>query len=387
MTPVFGARRRAEEFNSLVEDPSTGGLHDARYAEFLDIVATLRDVPEAEARPAFVADLREQLMTAADTVLAVSDDEARLTLRSRPTTPRTRERRIAAAAAGLAVVGATTSMAVAAQSALPGDALYPIKRLIEGAEAGLAVNEGEKGATLLANAAGRLDEITALSRDGRLDDSEAVEDTLNDFSRQAVTASDLLLTDYATTGDESSIIELRDFTGESMETLADLESVVPEQARDELLRAARILTQIDAEAQRACPACGGHGIDEIPAILTSSYDSAAGVAATPGTVLETAPVKKKRTEQDSTSGQQQTSVPQTGGGALPPGSVLSPGGETETEASSGGSQQGEDPIKDLTESLTGDGGSSEPTSGPGLPLSDAPDLDEVVEDVTDPLLP
>jgi hypothetical protein len=388
MTPVFGARRRAEEFNSLVEDSSAGGLHDARYAEFLDIVATLRDVPQAQPRPAFVADLREQLMAAADTVLVVSDDETRLALRSRPSTPRTRERRIAAAAAGLAVVGATTSMAMAAQSALPGDALYPIKRLLEGAETGLAVSEGEKGTTLLANAAGRLDEITALSRDGRLDDSDAVEDTLNDFSQQAIAASDLLLTDYAATGDESSITELRDFTGESMQTLADLESVVPEQARDELLRAARILTQIDAEAQRACPACGGHGIDEIPAILTSSYDSAAGVAATPGTVLQTAPEKKKQPRKDSTSGQQQASVPQTGAGALPPGSVLSPGGQTETEASTGGSQQqGSDPIKDLTESLTGDGGSSEPTSGPGLPLPDAPDLDEVVEDVTDPLLP
>ena len=293
MTSVFASRRRAEEFHSLVEGSSTGGLHDARYTEFLNIVATLRDVPEAEPRPAFVADLREQLMAAADTVLVVSDDEARLALRSRPSSPRTRERRIAAAAAGLAVVGATTSMAMAAQSALPGDALYPIKRLIEGAETGLAVSEGEKGTTLLDNAAGRLDEITALSRDGRLDDSEAVEDTLNDFSRQAVAASDLLLTDYASSGDESSITELRDFTGESMQTLAELESVVPEQARDELLRAARILTQIDAEAQRACPACGGHGIDEIPAILTSSYDSADGVAATPGTVLEVAPEKKK----------------------------------------------------------------------------------------------
>ncbi|HEU5454413.1 MAG TPA: hypothetical protein VFU85_01885, partial [Nocardioides sp.] len=69
MTPVFGARRRAEEFNTLVEDPSTGGLHDARYAEFLDIVASLRDAPAAQPRPEFVADLRERLMTAAETVL------------------------------------------------------------------------------------------------------------------------------------------------------------------------------------------------------------------------------------------------------------------------------------------------------------------------------
>ena len=382
MTPVFGARRRAEEFHSLVEDPSTGGLHDARYAEFLDIVASLRDVPEAQPRPAFVADLREQLMSAAETVLVASDDDARLALPTRRRGARpVRERRIAAAAAGLAVVGATTSMAMAAQSALPGDALYPLKRMIEGAETGLAVNEGEKGETLLANASGRLAEISALSRDGRLEDGAAVAGTFNDFTRQSIEAADLLLTDYAATGDESSIAELRDFTGESMQTLAELETVVPEQARDELLRAARVLTQIDAQAQQACPACGGHGIDEIPAILTSSYDTASGVAATPGTVLQVAPKKKDSRER------QHPVVPQTGEQSLPPGSVLTQGDETaEAGASSPGGtatrQHSSEPLQELTDTLAG--GGSEPVSGPEAP--EPPDLGEVVEDVTDPLL-
>jgi len=384
MTPVFGAQRRAEEFNSLVEDPSAGGLHDARYAEFLDIVATLRDIPEAQPRPAFVADLREQLMSAAETVLVASDD-TRLTLPTRRRAARpVRERRIAAAAAGLAVVGATTSMAMAAQSALPGDALYPLKRMIEGAETSIAVNQGEKGETLLANASGRLAEITALSRDGRLEDSDAIADTFNDFTRQAIEASDLLLTDYAATGDESSIAELRDFTGESMQTLAELETVVPEQARDELLRAARVLTQIDAQAQQACPACGGHGIDEIPAILTSSYDTSSGVAATPGTTLQVAPKKKAPRER-----RHHTAMPPAQGQSLPPGSVLTPGDQTaEAGASSpgGAATQQKDspsgPLNDLADTLSG--GGSEPVSGPEAPA--APDLGELVEDVTDPLL-
>jgi Domain of unknown function (DUF5667) len=387
MSPVFGARRRAEEFHSLVEDPSTGGLHDARYADFLDIVASLRDVPQAQPRPAFVADLREQLMSAAETVLVASDDDARLALRTRRTGRPVRERRLAAAAAGLAVVGATTSMAMAAQSALPGDALYPLKRMIEGAETGIAVNEGEKGETLLANASGRLAEITALSRDGRLEDGDAIADTFNDFTRQAIAASDLLLTDYAATGDESSIAELRDFTGQSMQTLAELETVVPEQARDELLRAARVLTQIDAQAEQACPSCGGHGIDEIPAILTSSYDTASGVAATPGTVLQVAPKEKESRERHHPA------VPQTGGESLPPGSVLTPGEESaEAGASSPGGaatqQHSSGPLKELADTLTG--GGSEPVSGPETPEApaapEAPDLGEVVEDVTDPLL-
>ena len=51
---AFTARRRAEEFDSLVEGTSTG-RDDARYADFLDIVAQLRSAPEPVARPEFVA--------------------------------------------------------------------------------------------------------------------------------------------------------------------------------------------------------------------------------------------------------------------------------------------------------------------------------------------
>jgi hypothetical protein len=383
MTPVFGARRRAEEFHSLVEDTSTGGLHDARYADFLDIVASLRDTPAAQPRPEFVSGLRERLMIEARTALVVSDEEARLTLPSRQKSRRpARDRRITAAAVGVAMVGATTSMAMAAQSALPGDTLYPLKQLLEGAQTGLAVNEGDKGATLLENASGRLAEITALSRDGQLDDGDAIADTLNTFTRQSIEASDLLLADYATTGNTSSVAELRDFTGQSMQTLTDLEAVVPDQARDELLRAARILTQIDAQAQQACPSCGGDGIGEIPAILTSSFDTSdGGTAATPRTVLKVAPRKKQQ------SGTSSPSLPQADEQQLPPGSVLAPAGQadTQTSTSSGGGtkQKASDPIKDLTDSLTGDGG-SEPASGPAVPT--LPDPGQVVEDLTDPLL-
>ena len=246
-------------------------------------------------------------------------------------------------------------MAMAAQSALPGDALYPLKRLIEGAETGIAVNEGDKGSTLLANASGRLAEITALSRDGRLEDGAAIADTFNTFTRQAIEASDLLLTDYAATGDESSIAELRDFTGESMQTLAELESVVPEQARDELLRAARILTQIDAQAQQACPSCGGDGIDEIPAILTSSYElSGDGIVATPGTVLKVAPEKKQRLGRQLDVG-----APRDQRRRASPRAACWPRPATPTPTPPGGGtkQDSSDPIEDLTESLTGDGGS------------------------------
>jgi hypothetical protein len=80
-------------------------------------------------------------------------------------------------------------------------------------------------------------------------------------------------------------------------------------------------------------------------------------------------------------------VPQTGGQSLPPGSVLTQGDETaEAGTSSAGGtttrQHSSEPLQELTDTLAG--GGSEPVSGPEAP--EAPDLGEVVEDLTDPLL-
>ena len=183
---MFAARRRAEEFASLVEAPSNRGSGDARYDDLLRVVGTLQDADPVTARPEFVADLRERLLTAADTVLVpsgttkVPTETDRLTL-----PPRRRERRIAAVVGGLALVGATTSMAVAAQDALPGEALYPVKRAMENAQTGLQFSEADKGAILLASASGRLDEVGALSENASDEDLIAIADTLDTFTAQA----------------------------------------------------------------------------------------------------------------------------------------------------------------------------------------------------------
>ncbi|MEC9052125.1 MAG: DUF5667 domain-containing protein, partial [Actinomycetota bacterium] len=212
MSPVFSARRRADEFDSLVEAGASGQrVEDARFAELLEVVGTLRSTPAPEARPEFVADLRSRLMTAAaeELVQVAPTPAERLTVTQRRTP---RERRLAIAVGGVAIVGATTSMAVAAQTALPGDVLYPLKRALENAQTGVRVDDASKGTSLLANARGRLAEIDQLSRSEQGQDLVAIEDTLEAFADQATEASDLLLADYAETGSETSIVELQDFT-------------------------------------------------------------------------------------------------------------------------------------------------------------------------------
>ena len=378
---AFTARRRAEEFDSLVEGTSTG-RDDTRYAEFLDIVAQLRSEPEPVARPEFVGDLRERLMVAAATELAPAADDARLTL---PARRPARERRIAIGVGALALVGATTSVAMAAQSALPGEALYPIKRAIENAQTGFSTDEADKGSRLLANASGRLEEVTELSAQGDLADTVAIASTLNTFTEQTTAASDLLLADYDATGNEASIDELRTFTADSMATLTKLEETVPVEARDELIHAARVLAQIDVAAQRVCPACVG-GIADLPAVFFSG-----------GTIGQSGDGAGSSSQQPQASGDQSGKgdgkqddpvLPETGG-SLPPGSVLSPPSSGGGSTGGGGSTpaQPSNPLGELTEDLIGVGGSQDTSNNQQQPLLPLPPvLEDTVEGLTDPLL-
>jgi Domain of unknown function (DUF5667) len=272
MSSLHPARRSAERFNSLLHGEQETA-RDARDADLLEVVGALQTLPRVEARPEFVADLRERLLLAAETDLVAGDAsetvDERLTVRTRRTP---RERRLAIALGGFAIVGATTSMAVAAQSALPGDVLYPLKRAIENAESGIRVSDEAKGNTILANASGRLDEVDRLTREDEVD-ADAVSETLGAFAEQAEEASDLLLADYAATGSEDSINELRDFTAASILVLADLEEIIPAGAEQALLDAAQVLFEIDSAAANLCPLCDSPGITEIPVPLLASGDT------------------------------------------------------------------------------------------------------------------
>ena len=362
MTWGFTAQRRADEFNDRVEGPPTG-QPATRDADLLELVGALRTVPQVTARPEFVADLRAQLMAEAATAL-VPADTSRLRL---PDRRPARERRFAAVVGGIAVVGVTTGVAVASQGALPGDSLYPIKRAIESAHTGLSVGEGSKGTTMLGNASDRLDEVDALTHQDGLADELRVADTLNTFTDQATQASDLLLADYAHTGDSSSIAKLRDFASSSLDQLAALEPLVPADARDELIRAARIMQTIDAEAARTCPSCGGTPIDTIPPILASAQENIFVPAAPPQSP------KPDARKQGGKHHGGRPDLPNVQPGDLGPGSVSNPDG-----GASDGPSDGSDPLQTITNSLTGGGGSQQtPTDSSSLPS-----VGDVVDGVT-----
>ena len=240
--PAPGATtRRATSTPSSREPGATTSTPAA--AELLELVGALRSVPAPQARPEFVADLRERLMLAAESELRAGPAPRR----ERDDAPGSRSSRGAPAASGasaialgaVAIVGATTSMAVASQGAIPGDALYPLKRAIENTQAGFSVGDDAKGETILGNASGRLDEVDKLTRRSDAGRRSWSRETLNTFSDQATEAGDLLIADYEQHGNEASIQQLHEFTANSIDTLARLEAVDPAGApHDALLNAA-----------------------------------------------------------------------------------------------------------------------------------------------------
>jgi hypothetical protein len=377
MSPLFATRRRAEEFDAVVAGATTRGEEsDSRYDDLLALVGALRAMPQPQARPEFVADLRASLVAEAATRPARDlADEDRLRLRTpdpgRVRNPR--ERRARVAVAGLALVGATATLSVVAQSALPGDLLYPLKRGIESAEASIRVSEQGKGTTLLASATTRLDEVSRLDAE---DHPAAIADTLDDFTAQATEASDLLLSSFAAKGDDATVVDLRSFTAESMTSLSELDGQLPESAQDEWVHAVTTLMRIDDEAQLACPTCAGTDLDEIaptlPTVGTGFGTVALPAVNLPDIVLPT------------------IVLPSLGAGDLPPGSVTKP---SPTAGPGGGPTTGQ-PTDDPSTLPTGAPTSGVPTTAvptTGRPTAAATssavvlpsvDLTQLIDDLT-----
>ena len=289
---LLAARRRAEAFERTAEgrlDPSALSPRDAAaIGPMLEVVAGMRAVTPPSPRPEFVADLRERLMTEAETALVPIDTATEERLRLAPAEPavRRRERRLATVLGGAALLGAVASVEVAAQGALPGEALYPVKRAVEDVRTDATTDDVTRATRLLESATHRLEEIDALARDGSPADVAALPGTIAAFSEQAGEAGELLLDDHRSTGRPSSITPLRHFTGESMTTLTRLEATLPDGAREQLLEAAGTLAALDEQAAATCPSCGGAGIAEIPSVLAAVTSAAVTVPVVlPGTDL------------------------------------------------------------------------------------------------------
>lgn len=271
MSPAFSSRRRADQFDALL----SGALTPAPTPELASLASLadeLRELPEVAPRAEFAVSLRERLMAEAAAALAAppAPDELtrKLTVGSGETRTRSRrERRIGIAIAAFSILAAATGTAAASQGSLPGDTLYPVKRLIESAHTSLSFGDAAKGSTLLGQAADRLSELERLRDRAEAADPAVIEQALNDYSEQATKASDLLLADYAQRGDPATITRLHEFAQQGITTLAGLAGVLPASVDDALAAATQTLIDIDQAASQACPGCGLGSIVELPSSL------------------------------------------------------------------------------------------------------------------------
>lgn len=280
MSPVGPARRRADEFQRLLEGTSSSAGSSRELVELATFARELEQVPEVRPSASFTADLRERLMAAAATHLT-PEPPPQLGRRSRvrvqekltvggpgPAARRRRNRRVTVVVATLAVIGGATGTAVASQNALPGDVLYPLKRAIEDVNTGMVSGDYARGAAQLSRADNRLGEVWSM-----VDSDEPVNDgdirsAFEGFADQSNRGADLLMQDFRDTRQRTSIQLIRDFTNSRIDELASLEPRVPDDARPALTDAADTLVQIDQAASALCadPGCGS-GIGELPPSL------------------------------------------------------------------------------------------------------------------------
>ncbi|RNL62265.1 hypothetical protein EFK50_10795 [Nocardioides marmoriginsengisoli] len=258
MTPLSPARRDAEAFARAV-DGARGDVAD-RYSDLLTCVDVLREQEIPAPRADFVADLRMRLMDAADTLLVPAEATlAPVVPLQQPSTNR-RQRRISIAAAALVVVGGTAGVAAAAENALPGDALYPLKRSIESAQVSLNGSDSGKGQDLLRQAGTRLNEVDGLLT--KNDSTTQITHTLSSFKRSATDGADLLFVDFQRTGDTETISRLRAMLSSQLTKLDSLSSDAPADARPAFAAARQLLSDLDQQASVLCADCGPGGISE-----------------------------------------------------------------------------------------------------------------------------
>ena len=247
MTPLFPAQRAAEEFDSVLEGRATTAVAE-RYAELAATVQVLRDQPEVLPRAEFVADLRERLMTAAETDMVPAAPVVRRACRRSP----------AATAASapwpppLVIVGGTAGMAAAASGALPGEALYPIKRGVEQVQ--IAAHFGDavegRGAARPGRHPPRRGRRTC-SSSGRRPSAWSTPPSPTSAARPNAGA-DKLFRAYQADGDAADITTVRDFTASADGPgRRDVRRRRPVDDRARLRDAADTLADIDQQASDA----------------------------------------------------------------------------------------------------------------------------------------
>lgn len=323
--------RAADRFQSALDGERITDAHLVELVEtsrhLVDLVPT---IPGPDAT--FVTNLRERLMSEAARMPAPSPVAARAAAARRAaarTTPvvvvvgRGLPRLIAGAAASLLLVGGVVG--AVSRSAVPGDALYPVKSWLDGVEVRLADNDFDRGQTYLDQAQGHISDARQLAETQHQDatDINVALDGAIDAVRKGRQTLD---TSYATTGNPQALLAMRDFTARALPQVDALRSEVPAGSQLELGRLEALLRDTQESTARRVALCGNCtdnlastiGPGSLPGSVTASRPGSS-----PGSVATSAPGGSASSSTSSGITVPSTAVTAPGGGVLPGGSSSS----------------------------------------------------------------
>jgi Domain of unknown function (DUF5667) len=358
MTANVLEHRRARAFADAVEDrPGTDAAQ--QFPELLTMVEALGSVPEPTLDPEVRTVQRAQLMAEFERAFAggggVPAQRERGSHRAGPVPGRFRPsgrwgRKLAVSglAAGV-VVSAFGGVAAASSSALPGDALYGVKRGLENWRLDFAGSEAQRGKLLLGEASQRMAEARRLIAEHpdqhTLSPHVAAEVTraLSDMNAEGTQGRNLLQAIYQQSHSLAPLRSLATFDSAQQQQLDALAPRLPSQADPMAGRVQQLLSGISAEL----------------APLHLAPGSAPGRAALPGTSAGPSAGTVSGTG-SSTVGTSASRAPQ---GATSSGTgSLSSGAPSSSQSPGSGA-----PLGGLGGLLNGDGGNGDGSSPSATP--------------------
>lgn len=247
MTANVLEHRRAKAFAEALEahqtedGPTSGPLGgSAAMAELLSMAGALGALPEPELSMEARTVQRAQLMAAFEQEWAGGPAAKVPQQRRHGVAAASRRRRwgrrlaIGGLVAGVAV-GSFAGVAAASSNALPGDALYGMKRGLEGLQLDWAGSDTERGALLLDQASTRLEEAQSLL--GRAGPSsglsagtvEQVRRALDDMHAEAIKGRELLRSVYRSNGSLTPMRKLATFADGEDQRWAAVQGQLPPQ--------------------------------------------------------------------------------------------------------------------------------------------------------------
>lgn len=241
-----------EELAQLLDGELPADEAPAELAQLLQLASSVSEHTEvARPTPAFRASLRRELVEEIEASQVTLFDRMRDTIRERTAGIRHSVRAGLATGVASAMIG-SAGVAVAAQQAIPGDVLYPVKQATEDVRMWLTGGQVEAGRLHLQFARERLEEIEDGA--GRLDGDQVI-DTLGDMDDETIAGADDLLRVFEDTGATEVLDELTTFTTEQTSRLTVVMDRLPAIAVPVAEDSLEVLRRVDVQVSMALDPC------------------------------------------------------------------------------------------------------------------------------------